>query len=540
MVLSKAIGFVSLLLISSTSFAAVNRYVVFFKDKAGASYSVSNPQAFLSQRSIDRRTKQSIVITESDFPVNQNYMNGVKSTGAETYFQSRWMNAVLVQCDASLLPTIEALTYVDHIEFVAPNAKLLINGRKKETERTQGSKASEATDTQLQQIGIDKMHENGFRGEGMLIAIFDDGFLSANTALPFQPLFDESRIDLTTSKDFVFNTSNVFQYDNHGTEVFSVIAAFQSGAFTGGAYKATYQLYVTEDVSSEYRIEEYNWLFAAERADSAGVDVINSSLGYYDFDDAAMNYAKSDMDGKTTVISRAAQLAADRGMVIVCSAGNEGGLPWKIITAPADVEDVLAIANVNSLGVRSGSCSIGPSADGRIKPDVAALGSGTSVILPNGSLSTASGTSLSAPLITSLVAGLWQTFPSLTNKEIMQAIKYSASQSSDPDNFLGYGIPNYNAAVNYIAREAQENVFEVYPNPIVSNSLFIQPFDPNQISSCSIQLISAQGQLIYNAEISFSWINLSTTIDVSPSPSGIYFLRILWNNKKFTYKLVKI
>ncbi|HOX82864.1 MAG TPA: S8/S53 family peptidase [Chryseolinea sp.] len=538
--MSRLIYFAVFLFISSSSFAAVNRYVVFFKDKVGSSYSVSNPLVFLSQRAIDRRTKQSIVVTETDFPVNQNYIDGVKATGAETYFQSRWMNALLVQCDASLLPTIEALTYVDHIEFVAPNAKLLINGRKKEIERAQGSKATEATDIQLQQIGIDKMHEDGFRGEGMLIAIFDDGFQGVNTALPFQPLFDESRIDLTTSKDFVFNTSNIFQYDDHGTQVFSVIAAFQSGTFTGGAYNARYQLYVTEDVAAEYRIEEYNWLFAAERADSAGVDVINSSLGYYDFDNASMDYAKTDMDGITTVISRAAQLAADRGMLIVCSAGNEGGIAWQIITAPADAKDVLAIANVNSSGVRSGSSSIGPSADGRIKPDVAAMGSGTSVIQLNGSLGSSSGTSLSAPLITSLVAGLWQRYPSLTSKEIMNAIRQSASQAANPDNFIGYGIPNYQAAVNYIERQSQENIFEVYPNPIQSGSVFIQPYDPNEVSSCRIQLISATGQLVYDDEISFSWINLSTAIDVSPLSSGLYFLRIFSNNKRFTYKLVKI
>ncbi|MEO7992191.1 MAG: S8 family serine peptidase [Chryseolinea sp.] len=540
MVLSRAVIGLVFLFVSSSSWAAVNRYVVFFKDKAGTVYSISNPLAFLSQRAIDRRTNQSIAITESDFPINQNYIDGVKGTGAETYFKSRWMNALLIQCDASLLTTIEALPYVDHVEFVAPNAKLLINGREKNNNQSKGSEAGEATDTQLQMIGIDAMHQDGFKGEGMVIAILDDGFPGVDNASPFQSIFSENRIDLATSKDFVRNTNNVFQYDSHGTETFSVIAAYQAGTFTGGAYKANYQLYVTEDVSTEYRIEEYNWLFAAERADSAGVDIISSSLGYYDFDDASMNYSKSDMDGVTTVVSQAAQHAADRGILIVCSAGNEGGIAWQVITTPADAKDVLAVANVNSMGLRSNSSSIGPSADGRIKPDVAALGSGTSVITPSGALGSASGTSLSAPLIASLAAGIWQRYPSLTNKEIMDAIKKSASLASNPNIYLGYGIPNYQAAVNYIEQQSQENVFDVYPNPILSDSLFIKPFDPNQVSTCRMQLLSTQGQIVYDGDMSFSWLNLVTSVNVSPLSSGVYFLRIFWNNKRFTYKLVKI
>ncbi len=535
------IGFVVVcFFIFSNSLAAVNRYVVFFKDKSGTTYSISNPLAFFSQRAIDRRAKQGIVVTESDFPINQNYVNGVKSTGAEIYFRSRWMNALLIQCDASLISAIEALTYVDRIEFVAPNTRLLNSGRTKNILESKDTKAEEATDAQLHQLGIDEMHQDGFKGEGMLIAIFDDGFSGVDNAAPFQAIFSEGRIDLNSTKDFVKNSNDVFQYDDHGTEVFSVISAYQPGTFTGGAYKASYQLYVTEDVSTEYRIEEYNWLFAAERADSVGVDVINSSLGYYDFDDASMNYSKSEMDGKTSTISKAAQFAADRGMLVVCSAGNEGSIAWQIITTPADVDDVLAVANVSSTGLRAGSSSKGPSADGRIKPDVAALGSGTSVIRPNGSLGSASGTSLSAPLITSFAAGLWQQFPSLTNKQIMDAIRKSSSNASNPDTFLGYGIPNYRAAVNYLEQLTQKNIFDVYPNPTLSDSIFIKPFNPGQVSSCKIQLLSAQGQLIYEGQNSFSWLNTTAALNVSSLSSGVYFLRIFWNDKRFTHKLVKI
>jgi subtilisin family serine protease len=322
--------------------------------------------------------------------------------------------------------------------------------------------------------------------------------------------------------------------------VFSVIAAFQDGNFVGGSYEAKYQLYVTEDVNTEFRIEEYNWLFAAERADSSGVDVINASLGYYDFDDTSMNYSKADMDGNTTVVTKAAQLAADRGIVIVCSGGNEGGLAWQIITAPADARDVLGVASVNSAGQRSTSSSVGPSADGRVKPDVAALGVNTTVIKPDGSTGTASGTSLASPLVTSLAAGVWQRYPQLTNKEVIDVIRKSASQANSPDFLIGYGIPNFKAVANYLDEQPQANPFEVYPNPVLADTLTIRPFDPERVTSCRVELLSSQGQVVHSTDAGFSWLNRTYTADLSQFAAGMYYLRILWGDKRYTFKLVKV
>ena len=520
--------------------AQVNRYMVFFKDKAMTPFSIGTPVEFLSQRAIDRRIKQGIAITELDIPVNENYVKSVKDAGASVFFRTRWMNGVLVQCNYNLISTLEDLSFVDHVEFVAPNEKLVSGGRKKNNLRSKNSKAAARTQAQLQLNGLDEMQEAGYKGETIHIGIFDSGFQGVDSAVPFQHIFDEKRINFTASRDFVFNSSDVFQYDEHGTEVFSVIAAYQDGNFVGGSYEANYQLYVTEDVNTEYRIEEYNWLFAAERADSAGVDVINSSLGYYDFDDVTMNYAKADMDGQTTVITRAANFAADRGIVVVCSAGNEGNLAWQIITAPADAQDVLAIASVTNGGSRASTSSIGPSADGRIKPDVAAMGVNTSVIKPDGSTGSASGTSLSSPLITSLVAGVWQRYPQLTSKEVIDAIRKSASQASNPDNLLGYGIPNFRAVVNYLEELPQENVFEVYPNPILSDTFTIKPFDPDQITSCRVELVSSQGQVVYSFEANFSWLNRTYTANISQFSAGMYYMRIWWGEKRYTFKLVKV
>lgn len=529
-----------LIFVGAAAMAEVNRYMVFFRDKTGSIYSTALPNQFLSQRAIDRRIQQDILITDQDFPVNASYVQGISGVGAEVFYTTRWMNGVLVQCDAALVASIENLPFVARVEFVAPNEKLLSSGRLKSNQKTKGPKSAVKTQAQLQLIGLDEMQASGYKGEMIHIGIFDSGFQGVNITAPFQDIFAENRIDLVVSKDFVYNAPDIFQYDEHGTEVFSIIAAYQEGDFTGGAYAANYQLYVTEDVNTEYRIEEYNWLFAAERADSAGVDVINSSLGYYDFDDTAMNYPKSAMDGKTTVVSQAAQWAADRGIVVVCSAGNEGNIAWQIITAPADAMDVLAVANVNSVGQRAGSSSIGPSADGRIKPDVAAMGVNTSVITPNGSISNVSGTSVSSPLVTSLVAGLWQRYPELSNKELMEAIRKSASQANAPDNLLGYGIPDFRAVVNYLEQRPQEKVFEVYPNPILSDTFTIRPFDPNQITSCRVELLSSQGQVVYTMEANFSWLNRTATVNLSPVRAGLYYLRIWWGEKRYIYKMIKV
>jgi hypothetical protein len=541
MVLNRKTCFIIAAMFSTfTSIAQVNRYMVFFKDKNGSPYSVAQPSQFLSERAITRRINQGIEINEQDLPINPNYVATVRQTGADLFFKSKWYNAALVQCDQSLIPSIQNLVFVDHIEFVAPQARLIESGRAKLNSRKKNDTNGIETLNQLSMLGIPQMHEAGHKGEGMIIALFDAGFSGVNVSTPFQHLMTENKINKEASYDFVFNTDNVFRYDEHGTEVLSVIAAEVPDAFNGGAPEANFQLYITEDAASEYRIEEYNWTFAAERADSAGVDIINSSLGYYDFDDPTMNYSKAQMDGRTAVVTKAAQWAADRGMLVVCSAGNEGNVPsWRIVSAPADAFDVLAVGGVDAQRNKSASSSIGPTADGRIKPDVAALGVSVKVINPNGSITTASGTSLSAPLMTALVAGVWQRYPDLSNKEIIQLIKATSSQANNPDNLLGYGIPNFAAIVNYQDRIVQQDMFEVYPNP-VTDTVVVSPIDPDSISSCTIEVISSIGQLIAKNTVTFNWLERNFQADLSALPGGIYFIRVWFGDRRFVFKVVKI
>ncbi len=501
--------------------AQTNRYAVFFQDKSGSPYSISNPSAFLSARALERRNKNQIPVTPEDLPVTPAYVDNLRNAGAVVLYTSRWFNAAIIQCPPSLLPALIALPGVERIEQVAHGARP--SGRAGNSGRIQ-----EVTDTQLTFHHLNEMHADEVRGEGVYIAVFDSGFRGADTIAAFRHVFDEGRLPSGFTFNFVHGGTQVFGFDDHGTAVWSVIAGKKTGSFTGGAYKATFMLAVTEDVSSEYRIEEYNWAAAAERADSAGVDVINTSLGYNTFDDPLMDYAPSEMDGNTAVISRAAFKAAERGIVVVVSAGNEGARSWQIITAPADARNILAVGNVNNSGVKSPTSSIGPSADGRIKPDVAALGTGVAVIRGNGAIGLLSGTSLSAPLAASLAAGLIQLFPDAKAFDIVSAIKMGASQSAMPDNQTGYGIISYIGSRNQLQRIMAEPQLLVYPNPATDGRISVISLNPMAIPAAGFQVFRSTGQMVFSGALEFTHDNPAVPVSFENLASGMYFLRLTW------------
>ncbi|MFN3839926.1 MAG: S8 family peptidase [Cyclobacteriaceae bacterium] len=519
--------------------AQVNRYVVFFKDKAATPYTLDNPSEFLSGKAIQRRIKHLISPTETDLPVTPAYIDDVRNAGATVLYTTRWMNGALVQCDASLLATLLALPQVNSIEFVAPGARP-VNGGRKGRVKSQTGKQEDASTPQLAMLGIDQMHADGYHGENMIIAVFDGGFSGADTSVPFQHVFTEGRFNATVSHDFVYGGPDVFRHDDHGTQVWSVIAAFQDGTFTGGAYKAKFQLYVTEDVDTEYRIEEYNWLIAAERADSAGADIINTSLGYNTFDDPSMDYLPSQMDGVTSVISRAVNLAEERGIIVVSSAGNEGAKAWRIITAPADAEYAVAVGNVNFSGVKSPSSSFGPTADGRIKPDVVAPGTLVKVIKANGTVGSASGTSVAAPLVTSLLAGVWQKYPHLFNRRLIESLRLSSSQGLAPDNSVGYGLPAYQAISQYVEEETNHLVVQIYPNPVEGDTLIIESSNPLELSFSNYLIANSTGQTVAAGTASFSWSNSRHAVDISGLNPGLYFLRLAVNGRWRSFKFIKV
>lgn len=530
-----AFKIVLLLLVSISVLGQDNRYIVYFKDKADAPYSITNPNQFLSQRAIERRQRQSIGVTDEDFPVNASYIDEVKATGAKAFFSSRWLNCVLVESSAATISVVQNLPHVLKTELVA-SGKKLIGGRIKKFKNRKDYVQAPATQLQLEMVGIDAMHQEGYKGEGKWIAVFDSGFEGVNTNIPFQPLMQSSRLVYT--QDFITNSDNVYQFDEHGTEVLSVMAAFSSGSYTGGAYGASYLLFVTEDVSSEFRIEEYNWLFAAEKADSAGADVINSSLGYNLFDDPEMDYAPTDLNGKTAIVTQAASKAIAKGMLVVCSAGNEGGNSWKYVTPPADVDGILAVGAINPQGNRSSFSSIGPTADQRIKPDVVALGSGTSVIKPSGAISSTSGTSVASPLIASLAAGLWQAYPLLTARDLAKAIISSADQAANPDNQKGFGLPNYTAVKNFIEFSELTDDLLIFPNPSTDTIKIVS----KQISETPtiISIYDQYGKLLQENSMQITWINQPITYDISSLAAGIYFVKVKLADISKTVRLIKL
>lgn len=523
--------------------AQVNRYIVFFKDKNNSNFSLEAPQSFLSERAINRRIKNEVAITTQDLPVNSTYVNEVKQTGALTFYTSRWFNALLIQCDATLLASIEALPSVDRVELVAPgvlNNSSAANSQAYLSARISSNKETK-TASQLNMLGLDAMHEINVRGEGVKVAVFDSGFPGVNTVAPFSHLQNK----IKDTYNFVNRQTNVYRNDDHGTEVLSVMAGFIEGSFSGGAYNADYHLYLTEDAGSEYRVEEYNWLFAAERADSAGVDVINASLGYNTFDNATMNYAKVQLDGNTAVVTRAAQLASDRGIVVVVSAGNEGNNSWQLVTPPADAIGVIAVGSVTSTGTRSGFSSIGPTSDNRIKPDLSAMGSGTFVVRNTGTTGTTSGTSVSSPLLASLVTGIIQRYDTLTKDEIIEVLKESASLAENPNNQLGYGIPNFTEVrlrLEIVAglEKPTSSRFSVYPNPTDSGFVMIETVQTPSPEPLEIEIWDMRGSLLKRVDGSSIRNNGRIRMDISELPVGILQFRINHAGQSDIFKIINV
>lgn len=517
----------ALLLLMLSVAVHAQQYMIFFTDKNNTAYSIDNPQAFLSERALARRAKNNVSVTEQDFPVNATYVQQLRDAGAVVQYTTRWMNGALVSCDASLLSALTALDFVSGYELVVPasSGSRVTTIDKFEAENT----TTTLNATQNNMLALDIMHADGYRGEGVVIAVFDGGFNNVNTGNAFTHIFNDSRFNAEASFDFKGYSGNVFQYHHHGANVLSIIAAVRDGEYTGAAPNAEFQLYVTENVSYEYRIEEYNWLFAAERADSAGADIINSSLGYYYFDDPAMDYTKAQMDGETPVITRAAELAVQRGILVVTSAGNEGNNAWGIITAPADGEHVLAVGSITSSFAKSTFSSVGPTADGRIKPDVVAMGSGTTYISTAGTISTGSGTSYSAPIVTGLAAGLIQKYPELTVYQIMDTIKLKASQAANPDNQLGYGIPRYTDVITSIDTEPLQ--LKLYPNP-VTDKLTIQGVD----ATVQLHIVNTMG---VKQPVQALLENERVTVDFKSFAAGIYMITVQQGTRTKVFRVFK-
>ncbi|CAG5069519.1 hypothetical protein DYBT9623_02255 [Dyadobacter sp. CECT 9623] len=539
--------------ISNAAFAQSNpRYLVLFKDKAGSPYSVDKPADFLSERAVARRMRQNISVTNADLPVNPAYITALKQTGAQLIFPSRWFNGVLVEASATQLDAIKKLAFFKGIELNLPVANVSEKspGIQRVAKTNEKFEAAEDLDygnmnAQLALMEVPELHKKGFQGENMLIAVMDNGFVNGNTLGFLNQLRTENRI--LDTYDFLNRETNVYNSGSHGINVLSTMAAYQPGTMIGAAFKASYALYHTENDFGESPYEEITWLLAAERADSLGADVINTSLGYYSFDDDfasdAYNYTYEDMDGKTTIISRAARYATRTGMLVVNSAGNEGNNSWRYITAPADVDSVLTVGASNYDRSYAALSSIGPNAAGQQKPDLAAVGVGTVVGTISGSAASGNGTSFSSPLIAGLAAILWQAHPSLTAQQIIYVLKKSGHQAAAPDNLLGYGVPSAVKAEQIIADEftplgtEKELVSAIVlaPNPVTSNVTLTIP--PALIGKhARLNLLGINGVSRYDKN---ERLTESHTIFAGDLPAGLYLISIQVDNQERILKFIK-
>jgi hypothetical protein len=536
-----------LLIFASYTTFAQNQYFVLFKDKANSPYSISRPKEFLSDRSIKRRTNQKIAITERDLPPNPNYLSEIATTGAKILYKSRWINGALIQTDEATLKKILNLTFVRGLEGKGDirNTRLNEQGQtinKKDKFGNEGILDNGLSQTQLAMLGADKMHTKGYNGKGMLIGVLDSGFLNANKLTFFNDLFNDKRVIGTW--DFVNNESNVYNDHNHGTNVLSCMAAFENSRIVGTAYKASYLLLTTEDVASETKREEANWLFGAEMADSVGVDVINTSLGYTEFDNPIQNYKYTDMNGDRALATRAADWAAQAGILVVVSAGNDGSGSWKYIGTPADADSIIAVGAVSSSQNIASFSSYGPSADGRVKPELSAQGANTTIGNTNGTVGLSSGTSFSSPLMAGFAASFWQAFPSLTNMQIRELLIRSANQYTNPDNRVGYGIPNFDKAyelaelealINELKKSGQEVI--VFPNPIndgASTKVWVLKNDAGINFEYSITDLT--GKILWNLNTKESKITLPAIHDL---PLSDVILKVTAENLKYSTKIAR-
>ncbi|MGB3183468.1 MAG: S8 family peptidase [Cyclobacteriaceae bacterium] len=542
-----SIGFIVIQFICFKAVGQTNRYMVFFTDKDTAAYEAADPLTYLSQRSLDRRQNQSIDLSARDFTVSPAYLDSVEAYGMEVYGTSRWLNACLASGTIDQVEDLQQSTVVDRVYYVAPQ-NVPVNGRRSPASRKKKydrkMNADEVTDYQNNLLGIDVMQQDGYTGAGMLIAVVDGGFLGTDVVDPFAHIYTENR--LIATYNFVNYTEDVYGDTDHGTKALSCMAGLIEGVYTGAVPDADYMLLVSEDVTSEYRVEEYNWILAAEMADSTGADIISTSLGYNFFNDPTMDYAITDMDGQTAVISIGSNLAAETGMLLVSSAGNEGdNANWITVVPPADAPSVLAVGSFSGETLtRASFSSTGPTVDDRIKPEVSAPGAPARCINKNGQPTTSYGTSFAAPIVSGLTAGFWQANRELSADEVKERIIRSGHIYLAPDSLVGHGAPNYERARDNIVLSDGNDLSGPdinpypYPNPLTGGMLNVpvSGFSENRVEG---SLISNDGRLV----ASFNITNISgetvRQIELENLPAGVYLLTLYGQSKTLKYRIVK-
>lgn len=516
-------------------------------------YTVSAPQAFLSGRSLSRRAAQGIDVSGQDLPIPPSYIEAISAISeVKIILKSKWFNAVTI----AIVDTLFDPQSLNELAFVVGVKSVIQSGQKDNINLASGPDSNRYPPTRnhvsveqsaygegwdaIHQLNGEWLHGMGFRGQGKWIAVLDAGFEYTERLPVFQHAWDENRI--RSGIDAMQSQGGLFAHHRHGTSVLGTMAGWLPDSLIGTAPDATYLLYRTEDAYSEYLIEEDYWVAAAEHADSAGVDLINTSLGYSLFDDSTMNHLVEELNGTTARISQATSWAADKGILCVTSAGNSGNSPWHFITAPADAENILAVGAVDTNGERAPFSGWGPAADGRIKPEVMALGVQAAYPKSDSTISRGNGTSFSSPIICGMAASLWQAFPLASAKDVRSAILQSAHLYDLPNDSMGHGIPDFREAFRILDTdgvaqweddEDDSSPLLLFPNP--SNQKLIRWMYQGENSPNSWQLINARGQIIAEGDVT-AWNVASGAfqgfhrIDTALK-QGAYLFQLLESNK---------
>jgi len=495
-------------------YAQYSRYIIQLKDKSGTPYSINNPSQFLTQRSIARRQRYAIPIDSTDLPITPAYIDSISAAGNVTILNvSKWLNQVCIRTtDTAALSKINSFSFVIAVPPIAArpagnnqpitnkwqDSAINLSSPKMFAARPEGTENYYDYGVAYPQIHLNEgefLHNHGFRGQGMQMAITDEGFDNYTILSTFDSVRNNNQILGTWN--YVSGDTDVDEGIGHGLDCFSTIAANLPGTFVGTAPQTSFYLYVTEDVSSEYPVEEQNWAAATEKADSLGADVVSVSLGYNTFDSSIFNYTYADMNGHTTIDARTANFASNKGMLIVAAAGNEGQTAWHYIDTPGDADSALTLGAVDTGGVVAPFSSYGPNSSGQTKPDVAAVG--WNAVLANdatGQPYYGSGTSFATPIMAGLATCLWQAFPEVNNMSIIDALHKASNQANNPDDQVGYGIPdmkkafvglieklhtqqvavtNCNAVINWTAKSATDMNF-IIERKLPSDTAY-QPID---------------------------------------------------------------
>jgi subtilisin family serine protease len=540
-----------LLLFMASLFAeaqiATNIYWVQFTDKNDSPYSIDNPEAYLSPRALQRRANLGITVDEYDIPVNPQYLQAVADCGAQLINPSKWLNGVSVY--VTDLTVIEAINALDFVQVVrnCPNdlkaqeqkERWLANEMKPSAESNRGTRGYYGgAEAQVKQLNVDILHEMGFDGTGVIVAVLDGGFQGTEETSCFDNMREEGR--LLGTRDFVYGSPSVYTQSTHGTSCLSTMAAYDPNNMVGTAPKASYYLIHTEDGDSENIIEEYNWVSGAEYADSLGVDVCSTSLGYIGFDMSQWDHPFEHFDGQTAPMSIGAEIAASRGMICMNAAGNEGGGTCTL-GIPADAEHIVTVGAVDANGHRASFSSVGPTYDGRIKPDVMAMGEGTYVASGYGDwwpYYNGNGTSFATPVLAGAVACLRQARPYSSVQEICDVIRSSSDHTDNPDNQYGYGIPDFSLALELLNVEdpigsTPAHIITVYPNPSNGDVHVVL----NDAHKAELTVFDVMGHKLYS--YSFNGLN-HTSFEryLNTLNEGIYFINAVSESRSETLKFV--